>query len=59
MNEKQRKLCEGYFECREVRCQSCGVIDLSDCDTVHEAREKWNKHVRTEHREGHDPGDRS
>jgi hypothetical protein len=48
----ENQIRDGYHEYGEVRCPSCGVVDLSDADDVSEAIELWYSHVR----ENHDTG---
>jgi len=47
--ERWESLRVGYPPHEEVRCRSCGRIDLSGGDTLEEARATWNEHVRREH----------
>lgn len=41
---------EAYHEFDEVLCDSCDeFVDLTDADSVSEAKELWNEHVENEH----------
>lgn len=45
----RRDLGEALYH-GEARCEGCGErVDMSDLDTVEEAKERWNEHIREEH----------
>lgn len=45
--EAERRFREAYHEYGYIRCQDCGAqVDFSDDDSVNDAIETWNDHVR-------------